>query len=506
MKLHSLFTDHAVLQQGIPVPIRGWDLPGQPVTVQVGAQKTNTTTGPDGRWQATLDPVTAGGPFEMEVRGSERIVVRDVRAGEVWLCSGQSNMQMHLQQCEGAEADIAAAHWDDVRFFSVPFEASLHPRENVGARWDVCAPQSASSFSATAFYFAKFLQEQIRVPIGLIHASSGDTPAEAWMSRESLEADPALAPIVERWKQMFGGKPRTAEVFEQFQKEWQHAMREASVRDGRWYRAMVQARRQGKPLTPRPPRPGGPANKQSPSLLYNAMIAPLIPCAMRGVIWYQGETNAIQGRSFQYRKLFRALIRSWRASWWLGDFPFLFVQLANHDDFQRELPRPGAWAELREAQTMALAEPNTAMAVAIDIGDPDWIHPPNKREVGRRLALAALARAYGRDVVTSGPMYESVRIEGHRARIRFAHVNGGLMAKGGELVGFELAAEDRVFLPARAAIESGTVVVWNETIPKPIAVRYAWADCPNGNLSNAAGLPASPFRTDDWPLITEQNA
>lgn len=505
MKLHSLFTDHAVLQQGIPVPIRGWDHPGQSVTVQVGAQKATTTTGPDGCWRVTLDPVTVGGPFEMEVRGSERIVVRDVRAGEVWLCSGQSNMHMHLQQCERAEADIASAQCDDVRFFSVPSEASLHPRENVGARWETCTPQSAASFSATAFYFARFVREHIRVPIGLIHASSGDTPAEAWMSRESLEADPALAPIVGRWRQLFGGKPQTEGIFQEFQKEWNHAMGEASVRDGRWYRAMVEARRQGKPLTPRPPRPGGPANKQSPSLLYNAMIAPLIPCAMRGVIWYQGETNAIQGRSFQYRKLFRALIRSWRASWGLGDFPFLFVQLANHDDFQRELPQPGAWAELREAQTMALAEPNTAMAVAIDIGDPDWIHPPNKREVGRRLALAALSRVYGRDVVYSGPLYESMRVEGNRVRIRFTHVDGELVAKGGELVGFEIAGEDRKFAAAKATIENEEVIAWSESVPKPVAVRYGWADCPSCNLYNRARLPASPFRTDDWPLMTEGN-
>jgi sialate O-acetylesterase len=323
------------------------------------------------------------------------------------------------------------------------------------------------------------------VPIGLIHTSWGGTPAEAWTSAAALAAEPELAPIGKDWEQKLADYPKSLEKYRNQLDEW--------------HQASLKAETDGKPAPPPPQFPSDPySSSWRAAGLYNGMVAPLIPYGIRGAIWYQGESNA--DRAYQYRKLFPVMIQDWRRAWGQGDFPFLFVQLAG---FVQDWSPKTTWAELREAQLRTLSLPKTGMAVAADIGDPYDIHPKNKQEVGRRLALAAQAIAYGKDVVYSGPVYESKTLEGDKIRLRFKHVTGGLTAKGGKpLKGFEIAGEDRKFVPAQANIEGNTVVVRSDKVPRPVAVRYAWADYPECSLYNRAGLPASPFRTDDWPGVT----
>jgi len=301
-----------------------------------------------------------------------------------------------------------------------------------------------------------------------------------------LEADPELRVILENWR-------RILERYPEAKKRYEERLR-------KWREEAEKAQREGRPIPRRPRPPLGPGHPWTPSGLFNGMIAPLAKFTIRGVIWYQGESNV--GRAYQYRRLFKALIKDWRRAWGIGDFPFLFVQLANFLP-AKPYPAESAWAELREAQMMALSLPNTGMAVTIDIGDPNDIHPRNKQEVGRRLALIARAKVYGEKVEYSGPLYKGMRIEDGKIRIFFDHVDGGLVAKGGgERMGFAIAGPDRKFVWARAKIEGDTVVVWSPEVPNPVAVRYAWADNPICNLYNKAGLPASPFRTDDWPGVT----
>jgi sialate O-acetylesterase len=501
MKLPPLFGDHMVLQQGAPIPVWGWDHPGQPVKIRLAGQTTETIADANGRWATRLAPLSAGGPYQLLIEGSQRRVLDDVLVGEVWLCSGQSNMQMSLGECGTAQNDLLRAGDSLLRFFSVNVAASFEPRIEAAGRWVGCDPKTALRFSAAAFWYGQYVAKELQIPIGLILAASGDTPAEAWISRTTLEREPKLRQILKRWEESFAKQPPDAESFQRFHGEWMRATSLYGPQEASWLTAAQIERSLGKPLPPRLPKPTGPGSKQSPTVLYNAMIAPLIPYFLRGVIWYQGETNAIQGRSYQYRDLFLALIRSWRKEWGQGDFPFLYVQLANHVDVQGVF-EDGSWAELREAQLRVLSEPNVAMAVTIDIGEADRIHPRNKREVGRRLALAALATVYGRPLTYSGPIYDSMEIENDSIRLRFKHVTTGLVVRGEELSGFSLAGTDQRFFPGQARIDGDTVVVSSRQVPKPVAVRYGWADNPACNLCNSDGLPASPFRTDHWPAIT----
>jgi sialate O-acetylesterase len=315
-----------------------------------------------------------------------------------------------------------------------------------------------------------------------------------------MESDPEFRPILDRLAALLSEYPDAAARSDDYHRQWREAMQQRARDAASHTQAREEARAAGRPLPPRPRRPGGPGNNQNPTVLYNAMIAPLIPYAIRGAIWYQGESNA--NRAYQYRWLFSALIRDWRAAWGVGDFPFLFVQLANYRAPQPE-PGESAWAELREAQLHALRTPNTAMAVAIDLGEADRIHPSNKQDVGARLALAARRQVYGEAILAWGPLYDSMSLEGDGIRLHFRSPTGGLVAKGGDpLTGFAIAGEDRKFAWASARIEGDTVRVRHPGIARPVAVRYAWADNPVCNLYNSAGLPASPFRTDDWPGLT----
>jgi len=480
VKTPSVIGDNMVLQRGMEVPIWGSASPGERVTVKMAGKVAEATADKNGRWGVKIGPFDAGGPHEMTIAGRNPVTYRNVLVGEVWVCSGQSNMEWPMNATMNATEEIAAASYPKIRLFHVPRTSAATPQEDVEGSWKETTPDSVRDFSAVGYFFGRHLHKELGVPVGLINSSWGGTAAEWWTTPGTLEKDPDLLHIVEDWRKLVEGYEESLKDYQAFLERWEETTKKTGM--------------EGKPTPPNPPdpntRPGG---------LYNGMIAPLIPYGIRGVTWYQGETNA--GRAFEYRKLFPAMIRDWREHWGEGDFPFLFVQLAN---FGERKPEPGesAWAELREAQSMTLSLPNTAMAIIIDIGEANDIHPKNKQDVGKRLALAALGMVHGKELVWSGPTYKSMKAEGKKVRVSFDHVDGGLEAKGGELKGFAVAGEDRRFVWANAKIEGENVVVWSDGVENPVAVRYAWADDPEATLYNAAGLPASPFRTDDWPGVT----
>jgi sialate O-acetylesterase len=485
LRLATLFSDHMVLQRERPITVWGWAEQNRQVTVVLQEQRLTATADEDGRWQVVLEPMPAGGPYEMSISdGDEQVTFRDLLVGEVWICSGQSNMQWTVAQSADAESEIAAGDYPGIRLIHVPPRPMNQPQETFEGQWVVATPQTVGQFTAVGYYFGRELHRELGVPVGLINTSRGGTPAEAWTSRPALEAESSLRPLLERWD--------TSVV------RWQAEHGEASQR---WEQAAGEARENRQPPPERPTIPENPAVSQHrPANLFNGMIAPLIPYAIRGAIWYQGESNA--SRAQQYRELFPVMVHDWRNRWQQGDFSFYFVQLANFRA-PSELPVESEWAELREAQTMALRRlPNTGMAVTIDIGEAGDIHPRNKQDVGRRLARLALANDYGMVIVPSGPLYRSHEIRAGEIILHFDHPGGGLVAQGRELEGFTIAGADRKFVHANARIDGTRVIVWNDAIHSPAAVRYAWADNPACNLYNAEGLPASPFRTDAWPMMT----
>jgi sialate O-acetylesterase len=469
LKLHALFGDHMVLQQGIAAPVWGTAAPGEEIAVAIADQKKTAKAGADGRWIVKLDPLKAGGPLELTVSGKTTVTLKDVLVGEVWIASGQSNMQWSVKASANPDAEIAAASHPKLRLFYVPRVPAAEPARDVNAKWELCTPETVGNFSAVAYFFGRELQKSVDVPIGLIHTSWGGTAAELWTSRRVLGSHEGLKDVLPAYDK-------------------RKASHEAAVE--KFKADAEKAKAEGKPA------PKAPNNYMDASCLYNGMIAPLIPYGIKGAIWYQGESNA--GNAKGYQTLFPAMIRNWRDDWGQGEFPFLFVQLANYMARKTE-PGESNWAELREAQTKTLALPKTGMAVIIDIGDAKDIHPKNKQDVGKRLALWAQAQVYGKDVVYSGPLFDACKVEGDKARISFKHAGSGLEAKGEKLAGFAVAGEDRKFVWADAKIEGKEVVVSSPQVAKPAAVRYAWADNPECTLYNKEGLPASPFRTDDWP-------
>ncbi|MHC4508673.1 MAG: sialate O-acetylesterase [Planctomycetota bacterium] len=491
VRLPAIIGDNMVLQQGRPVPVWGWADPGEQVLVSTSWHTMSwaVTAGQNGKWAFKMNPPKAGGPHEMTISGKNEIAVRNIMVGEVWVCSGQSNMQWAVRQATNAEQEIAEADYPNIRLFTVERSVADQAQSDCKGSWTSCSPETVPGFSAVGYFFGRELYKKLDVPIGLIHTSWGGTPAEAWTRRGALKADADFKPILERYGDAIAKYPQAKQEHERKLEQWRQAVEKAKA--------------EGKKAPPRPREPFGPGHHHSPSGLYNAMIAPLIPYGIQGAIWYQGESNA--SRAYQYRKLFPAMITNWRQDWGQGDFPFLFVQLANFKEVKSG-PGQSDWAELREAQLMTLALPNAGMAVIIDIGEADDIHPKNKQDVGRRLALWALAETYGQKLVYSGPIYTSMQAEGNRIILRFDHVGGGLAATGEEpLNGFAIAGADRKFVWADARIDGETVVVSSENVSEPVAVRYAWADNPVCNLGNKEGLPASPFRTDDWPGVTAES-
>ncbi|MBI1390101.1 MAG: sialate O-acetylesterase [bacterium] len=493
VKLNALFNDNAVLQRGEAIPVWGWADPGEKITVQIDRQKASTKADQDGKWMVKLKSMKEGGPYELKVAGNNEITLKNIMIGEVWVCSGQSNMQWRVGDVNNAEYEVAHAWYPNIRLFYVPRVAAGAPQDNVNASWDVCSPDTIPNFSAVAYFFGRELNERLNVPIGLIHTSWGGTPAESWTSEEFLSGNPELEHYTANEREQLA---KVDQTYADFQKKFAD-----------WVERAKAAEAHGEVVPEAPGVPGDyRRNPWRPTSLYNAMIAPLIPCAFRGAIWYQGESNA--DRAIEYRTLFPEMIKSWRANWDQGDFPFYFVQLANFN-------ANGKWPELREAQTMTLSLPHTGMAVIIDIGDPYDIHPRNKQEVGRRLALNALAQDYGYDLEYSGPMYKSMSKDGSSIVLSFDHAESGLVAGprmdeayvrrasrngGGDgvLRGFEIAGSDGAYHPANAEIKDGKVVVSSPEVSDPVNARYAWKDNPDeANLYNRAGLPASPFRTGE---------
>ena len=471
VKLPSLYADHMVLQRDLPVTVRGSADAEETVSVTFRGETRKSIPDKFGRWEVVLPPGAAGGPFAMKIQGNSTIRLSDVLVGDVWVASGQSNMEFYTRGVVNAAEEIKVAIQPQIRLFHVKVATSPFPLDDVAAQtWVACSPETVADFSAVAYFFGKDVQVDQNVPIGLIDSTYGGTSAEAWTSTRAISADASLMPVFASWAKAMDNESRLIP-------EKEHEARETAL-----------AQLQGKPA-PSFPTHYDMVSRLTPGVLYNAMIAPLTHFPIRGVIWYQGENNASVEQAPIYAHLFQTLIRDWRRSWGEGDFPFLFVQLANLKTNSGD-----GWPELREAQMQTLGLKNTAMAVTIDIGDPNDVHFKNKQDVGHRLALAARAIAYGEPIEYSGPLFRMQSREEHALRIWFDH-SAGLVAKGGLLAGFEIAGADMKFLPADARIDGQSVVVSNQEIAEPVVIRYSWKDNPNGNLYNQAGLPASPFRS-----------
>ncbi len=634
ISLLPLFTDNMVLQQKQDIPIWGTAEPGGEVTVTLNEQEEKAIVGDDRNWKVTLSPVPAGGPYKLVVSGVETKTINNVMLGEVWICSGQSNMEMPINKewgkVDNFEEEVANATYPNIRLFTVEKTmANTEQNHFKSDGWKECSSETVPGFSAVAYFYGRHLHNNLDIPIGLIQTAWGGTIVEAWTSAATLKEIPEFTEMVkyiesdettyeeklvaakknqaewpdkiekllidkgtqnqgfqnkdfntDDWKTMelpkiweeleiyvdgvvwfskdinvpeswqgedltlslgkindyditwFNGKKvgRGTEVHESRnykipsslvnkgqnrivvqvldignvggiygpEEEMKLTSKNKSISlVGNWKYKIDPIKIEVKAMPKKLDQNTG-ANR--PTVLYNAMIKPLLPYGIKGAIWYQGESNA--ERAYQYRNLFSSMIKDWRNVWGQGDFPFIFVQLAN---FMKVIEQPveHSWAELREAQTMALELPNTGMAVTIDIGDAIDIHPTNKQDVGKRLALNALAKVYEKDIAYSGPMYNSMELEGSKIRLKFSNTNDGLKIMGNkDLKGFAIAGTDKKFVWAEAKIEGNEVIVWSPEIKNPVAVRYAWASNPICNLYNGADLPASPFRTDDWKGIT----
>jgi sialate O-acetylesterase len=524
VKMPAIFGDHMVLQQATKLPVWGTADAGEKVTVTVGSETGSATAGSDGKWTVTLAPLPAGTtPVTMTVAGKNTLTFHDVLVGDVWICSGQSNMEFGLGNAHNAKDEIPQANVPLLRLFLVPKKTSLHPETDIAAapkgtlaaQWVLCTPDNIikvggwNGFSAVGYFFGREIQKTTGRPVGLIGTYWGGTAAQAWTSVEKLAGEPALKHYADLLAKTQGTYPQALLKFPAIQAAFEASLAKWKKDAGIAPDAPVtpadlaKAKAAGLPPAPKPPAPpdGGP---NMPSTLYNGMIAPLIPYAIKGAIWYQGESNA--GQPVEYKTLFADMITDWRQRWGEGDFPFLFVQLAKYRE-----PNTG-FAQLRESQLKTLALPNTGMAVAFDIGDQKDIHPKDKIDVGLRLALAAKHVAYGQTLVYSGPIFDKLQVDGSAARVSFTQIGGGLVIgtapwtpagatplPNSNLAGFTIAGADKNWVPADARIDGDSVVVSSPQVAQPVAVRYAFPFA-EGNLYNKDGLPASPFRTDDWEV------
>jgi sialate O-acetylesterase len=488
------FMSHMVLQREMKVPVWGTAASGEQVTVAFAGQKKTVTAGADGSWRVDLDPMAASAEGRvMTLSGSataQPVQLDDVLVGEVWLASGQSNMTFPISKAHASyagvnneAAEIAAANYPLIRMFMGKPTLAHDPAAHVDGEWKVCSPETAPDFSAVGYFFARDLQKELHVPIGILTVAFGASTAEAWIPREALAADPLLKPMLDHFDSLYAAY----EADPNAQAKYAEAQQKAQA-------AAADARAKGE-KPPKGPRDPNPLHDQhNATVLYNAMVHPVLPYAIRGVIWYQGESivGGLAGRTL-YPHVQETLIKEWRKLWGEGDFPFYIVQLA-------ALNAPSNNPQVREAQATVLKLPNTGMAVTIDIGDPTNVHPKDKQDVGDRLTRIAMANVYGGKEEFSGPVYDAMKVEGGAIRISFTHPGGGLVAKDGPLKWFEIAGADMKFVPADAKIDGETVVVSSAQVASPAAVRYAWANYPVGcNLYNAAGLPAAPFRTDNEP-------
>ncbi|MEI8062952.1 MAG: sialate O-acetylesterase [Verrucomicrobiota bacterium] len=474
VKLPAIFSNHMVLQAGVNAPVWGWADAGEEVTVTIAGQTKKVTAGKDGKWMVKLDVLKTGEPVTLTVKGKNSIEIADVLVGDVWLCSGQSNMAMNVKDAKDFEKVKTAADFPNIRTFT--------------SAWTVCSSNTVGSFSATAYFFGREIHQKTGAPIGLINASVGGTPIEAWTSLEAQLAQLRIKLEIDSRAQDLA-RNQAAWNPEQVQADYEKQL-------ATWKEAATKAKAEGKPEPRQPVKPIEPRLRPDPRAgLFNSKIAPLIPYALRGAIWYQGEANASAGKLYGLQ--LATLIQDWRTRW-NNEFPFAWVQLPEYTAAQTVPVEDSGWALVREGMLQTLKLPHTGMAIALGTGEASNIHPKNKQEVGHRLASWALATVYGhKDVVWSGPLPAGHKITGNEVVLSFTHTDGELVAKGGELKGFAIAGADKKWIWANAKMAGDTVIVSHPDVKEPVAVRYAWAHNPAGaNLYNGAGLPASPFRTD----------
>jgi sialate O-acetylesterase len=487
VRLPNALSSHAVLQRDQPIHIWGWSDPGETVTVHFHDQTRTASADDLGKWSLWLSPEHAGGPYTLTAQGSSSsssasgspITLSDILVGDVWIASGQSNMEMPLNGFPGsavlknAQQEIAQANLPTVRLLRIEHKTSFFPVNDITATWTECTPETAAEFSAVAYFFGREINSREHVPIGLIDSTWGGTPVEAWTSMDRIGSDPGMMPIFSAWAHFTDELADTDQII---------------AKEKREDAAAEQAHQ------PKPEHPWHPNGLSwQPASLYNGMIAPLVPYTIKGTIWYQGETNSAPDRAPYYDRFFSAMIQDWRTKWSDGNFPFLYVQISNFDS-------PGEnWGLLRDQQRRTLAVANTAMAVTLDIGEKNNVHPPDKQTVGARLALGARALVYGEPQLEySGPLFRTAAVEGSSMRVWFDHAKDGLAAHGAQLAGFEIAGADGKFVPATAKIDGSTVVVEAQGVSKPKAVRYAWQGWTDANLFNKENLPASTFTSENF--------
>ena len=468
-----------MLQQDKDVPVWGWARAGEKLEATLAGQTAATVAGKEGRWMLKFAPLKAGGPFELVVKGDgSRITVKDVLVGEVWLGSGQSNMAMTVSRAKDYEAEKKSAAFPQIRMFTVGGGVSKNPKQDCEGRWVVCSPESVGGFSATAYFFGREVHRKLNVPVGLINSSVGGTPIESWVDASAQEAVPELLPLLEQIRTAPFDPAAAKATYEKEKAAYATKVKEAKA--------------EGKPA-PRAPRDPVVLHERKHDVggLFNGKIAPLIPYALRGFLWYQGEANSIAERAPYYGHSLQLLVKDWRQRWREEDAPFAWVQLPNFES------RGDGWCLVREGMLQSLKLPNTGMAVTIDIGDNKDVHPTNKQDVGSRLAQWALGSVYGHEVAVSGPRYLKHEIIGPHVVVKMSHTDGGLVGKH-DLRGFLICGEDRQWRQAEVKIDGSKLFISSPEVPRPVAVRYAWAEVPVVSLWNGAGLPASPFRTDNF--------
>jgi len=499
VKPSTLFCESMVLQRCVEIPVWGIAWPKEKISVSLNKQTVNVTADASGNWMVRLPKQKAGGPYTLEIAGDNIIIYNDVYVGDVWLCSGQSNMDMTVAKedrywcgVNNEAEEVANANYPLIRVFDVDYTPKNTVQTNAVGKWEVCSPKTVGHFSAVAYFFAREIYNKYKIPVGLITSAYGASTAETWISKEALEAHPNLKPVLEaytqKWDKFIADSAVIMAKYREDVAKFQGDMAAAQAAAGD-----VNTK---KPKSPRNPNPE--LDQHNPSVCYNGMIAPLIPYAIKGALWYQGESNGPSAKL--YREIMETLISEWRTRWGLGNFPFLYVQLANYGKPMTEAVKNEALMTVREAQVQNLSIPNTGMAVAIENAgnDPTNIHPKNKQAIGYRLGLIARANVYGEKMEYSGPIYKNYKVENNSIRLYFDHVGKGLVAKDGKLTGFAICGEDKKWVAAEAKIDGKTVVVSNADISNPVAVRYCWGANPPASLSNKDGLWTPNFRTDNF--------
>ena len=487
LKLPAMFSDSMVLQRDQPIKIWGWATSGSYVSVSLGDQNKTAKADEGGRWELMLDALSAGGPHQLMIEGDgEKFVAKDVLVGEVWLCSGQSNMAMTVSRSKNAAKEEAAAKYPQIRMFKVDSGHSLEPQQTCTGKWTVCSPETVGGFTATGYFFGRRLHQELNVPIGLINSSVGGTSVESWTSMPAQTAVASIKPRLEAWQSEDAA----------FDEAKASAAYEKSL--AAWKVKAAAAKADGKPVPRKPTVPARPRNDRNyPANLFNGKINPLIGYTIKGAIWYQGENSSGRGFSHLYGDQLTTLIKDWRDRWGQGNFPFGWVQLPNFRAAQTQPSQTDGWVLVQEGMLKTLKVPHTGMAVTIDVGEEKDIHPKDKQTVGHRMAQWALADVYKKDVIAMGPVYRGSTIRGNEVTIEFDFADG-LKSRGDTVAGFAIAGEDKRFVAAKARIDVNKVIVSSDKISNPASVRYAWAANPVISLYNSADIPASPFRTDTW--------